>query len=71
MPRKKPDKRIEHRIRGWPVIIEFYDSVIIVKDESGNMIRISIKKDNFLLNLDGGFTSDILCNLKVAGSPPP
>ena len=41
---------------GYPVTVEFYQSVIKVKDEANNIINIDKNKDNFRFELFGKFT---------------
>ena len=38
-------------VKGFPIHIEFYDSEIIVKDENGNLMRIS-KREQLSMILD-------------------
>ena len=55
---KLKDKTII-KINGFPIYIEHYDSMIIIKDEYEN--RMKITKDNQIsisLNLKGTFKSD-------------
>ena len=57
MPKLKDKTTI--KINGFPIYIEHYDSVMIIKDEYEN--RMKITKDNQIsisLNLKGIFKSD-------------
>lgn len=46
-------------INGFPIHLEYYDSELIVKDENGNILRLSKKDDlSIILDLIGSFKTD-------------
>ena len=58
MNEKNLKKKKIWTINGFPIQLEKYDSVIIVKDQNGNSIRITKEwKQPIVLNLNGIFTS--------------
>ena len=58
MPKERlKDKKILE-INGFPIHLEIYDSVIIIKDQKGNSMRITKKRrQSIVLDLNGLFTS--------------
>ena len=46
------------KISDYPIHIEYYDSELIIKDENGNVMRISKKEPlSMIINLIGNFKS--------------
>jgi len=58
MAGKRPKNAKIWTINGFPIHLERYDSVIIVKDQNGNSIEITKKRQqSIVLDLNGIFTS--------------
>lgn len=44
---------------GYPISLEFYDSMIIIQDENGNRIKVSKKEPlKLILDVTGNFKSN-------------
>jgi len=58
MTRKRPKDKKIWTINGFPIQLEQYDSVIIVKDQNGNSMGITKERQqSIVLDLNGIFTS--------------
>ena len=59
MTQKKPRDTKTLDTNGFRIHIELYDSMIIIKDESGNSMSITKKEPlSLILNLKGKFVSN-------------